>query len=66
MIWGWGLGKSGKKKPNFYSPRKKNSLNNSEEKKAQLNNLEEKKIHHELYAGLRYPEHGHTCLLQTI
>ena len=35
-------------------------------KKTQLNNLEEKKNHYELYAGLRCPEHRHTCLLHTI
>ncbi len=49
---GWGSGKSGKKR-----------LNNWKENVTQLNNLEEKKTHHELQAGLRCPEHGHTCLL---
>ena len=65
-FFGGGLGKSakknstatcvGKKKLNSKTWRKKNT---------QLNNPE-KKNHHELYAGLRSPEHGHTCLLHTI
>ncbi len=56
------------KKNSTQQPRRKKKLNSTtwKKKKTQLNNLEEKKIHHGLYAGLRCPEHGHTCFLHTI
>ncbi len=67
MIWGGAGAKAVKKNSTATRPgKKKTQLNNPEEKKTQLNNLEEKKIHHGLYAGLRCPEHGHTCFVHTI
>ncbi len=56
MFWGGGA---------RANAEKNNSTATCVGKKTQLNNLEEKN-HHELYAGLRCPEHGHTCFVHTI
>ncbi len=65
MIGGGARAKAGKK---FYRPalneKKKLNCYLCEKKKTQQPGR--KKNHHELYAGLRCPEHGHTCLLHTI